>query len=77
MYRYGLKFIVNESTEVSFAIDERDRIIFHDLYRGDYELTDEEADLIVDTENILKTVKEMAVNETRKLSNNIEMIRFL
>lgn len=76
---YGLNFIIRKTMRVSFFIDKNDEFYHWNAIRGfNYDLDEFEWDLInqFGKEFIIKTVKEMAVYETRKLNDYIELVRF-
>lgn len=75
---YGFNFIIRDSMRVSFFIDKNDKFYHYQNYSFNYDLGDDEWDLLNEfgIENIIKTVKEMAVYETRKLSNIVKLVRF-
>ena len=75
---YGFNFIIRDSMRVSFFIDKNDKFYHYQSYSFNYDLGDDEWDLLNEfgIENIIKTVKEMAVYETRKLSNIVKLVRF-
>ena len=76
---YGFNFIIRGSMRVSFFIDENDEFYHYSNYCFNYDLGDDEWDLInkFGKDNIIKTVKEMAVYESRKLNELIKLVRFL
>ena len=75
---YGFNFIIRDEMRVSFFIDENDE--FYHYRNGDwnYDLEDDEWELINEfgKENIIKTVKGMAVYETRRLTDIVKLVRF-
>ena len=75
---YGFNFIIRDSMRVSFFIDKNDKFYHYQNYSFNYDLRDDEWDLLNEfgIENIIKTVKEMAVYETRKLSDIVKLVRF-
>ena len=75
---YGFNFIIRNEMKVSFFIDKNDEF-YHWQYLKwfNYDLDDSEWDLInrFGKEFIIKTVKEMAVYETRNLNDYIKLVR--
>ena len=76
---YGFNFIIRNTMRVSFFIDKDDRFYHWSYLQGfNYDLDESEWDLInrFGKEFIIKTVKEMAVYETRNLNDYIKLVRF-
>ena len=76
---YGFNFIIRNEMRVSFFINPNDEIYHWSfLHRFNYDLDEFELDLInkFGKDWLIKTVKEMAVYETRKLNDYIELVRF-
>lgn len=76
---YGFNFIIRNTMKVSFFIDKNDEFYHWQYLKGfNYDLDESEWDLInrFGKDFIIKTVKEMAVYETRKLNDYIELVRF-
>ena len=75
---YGFNFIIRDEMRVSFFIDKNDEFYHYRHYSFNYDLEDDELALINEfgKENIIKTVKEMAVYEHRKLTDTVKLVRF-
>ena len=76
---YGFNFIIRNGMRVSFFIDKNDELYHWSfLHRFNYDIDESEWDLInkFGKDWIIKTVKEMAVYETRKLTDTIDLVRF-
>ena len=76
---YGFNFIIRNEMRVSFFIDKDDEIYHWSFEHGfNYDLDDSEWDLInrFGKDWLIKTVKEMAVYETRELNDYIKLVRF-
>ena len=75
---YGFNFIIRNQMKISFFIDEDDRFCHWTYLHGfNHDLDDIEWDLInkFGKDWLIKTVKEMAVYETRKLNGYIKLVR--
>ncbi len=76
---YGFNFIIRKTMKVPLFIDKNDEFYHWSGIRGfNYDLEDIEMDLIKEfgKEWLIKTVKEMAINERRKLTESIDLVRF-
>lgn len=76
---YGFSFMVRKTMKVSLFIDKNDEFYHWSGIRGfNYDLEDIEKDLIKEfgKDWLIKTVKEMAINERRKLTESIDLVRF-
>ncbi len=64
--------------KVSFFIDKNDKFYHYSNYSFNYELSDDEWDLLnhFGVENIIKTVSQMAVYETIRLTDIVKLVRF-
>ena len=78
MSGYILYFLLDKKAFYTFFIDKNDKFYHYQNYSFNYDLGDDEWDLLNEfgVENIIKTVKEMAIYETRKLSNIVKLVRF-
>lgn len=76
---YGFNFIIRNTMRISFFIDKNDEFYHWSFLHGfNYDLADDEWDLInkFGKDWLIKTVKEMAVYETRELNEYIKLVRF-
>ncbi len=76
---YGFNFIIRKTMKVSLLIDKDDKFYHWNRIRGlNYDLEEFEKDLIKEfgKDWLIKTVKEMAVYETKKLTESIDLVRF-
>ncbi len=76
---YGFNLIIRNEMKVSFFIDKNDELYHWSFLHGfNYDLDETEIDLInkFGKDFIIKSVKEMAVYETRELNNIVKLVRF-
>lgn len=76
---YGFNFIIRKTMRVSLFIDPNNDLYHWSYIRGfNYDLEDIEKDLIKEfgKDWLIKTVKEMAITERRKLTESIDLVRF-
>ena len=76
---YGFNFIIRKTMRVSFFIDKNDELYHWGFLLGfNRDFNDFENDLINEfgKDWLIRTVKEMAVYETRKLTETVDLVRF-
>ncbi len=75
---YGFNFIIRKTMKVPLFIDKDDKIYHWSGICGfNYDLEEFELDLIKEfgKDWLIKTVKEMAAYETRKLTESIDLVK--
>lgn len=75
---YGFNFIIRDEMKISLFIDKNDKFYHYSNYTFNYDLTDDEWEIInhFGKDNIIKTVSQMAVYETIRLTDIVELVRF-
>ncbi|WP_296874586.1 hypothetical protein [uncultured Methanobrevibacter sp.] len=76
---YGFNFIIRKTMRVSFFIDKNDELYHWGFILGfNRDFNDFEKELINDfgKDWLIRTVKSMAVYETRKLTETVDLVRF-
>lgn len=75
---YGFNFIIRDEMKISLFIDKNNKFYHYSKYTFNYDLTDDEWEIInhFGKDNIIKTVSQMAVYETIRLTDIVELVRF-
>ncbi len=75
---YGFNFIIRNEMKISLFIDKNNEFYHYSNLSFNYDLGDDEWDIINEfgKENIIKTVVNMAVYETIKLTDIVKLVRF-
>ena len=75
---YGFNFIIRDEMKISLFIDRNNEFYQYSDLSFNYNLGDDEIEIINEfgKENIIKTVAEMSIYETKKLTDIVKLVRF-